>query len=240
MDADTLSKLANLPENLQLVLGCGYLAYLISYVGIRHSHKPVDAIFLTITFGIIAGLTLSLIPGFAFGAKLSLVLAASVAAGVFWRTIGRQLVRSAFRIIGYSSADDTGSAWDHIQEETKAKPLQLTVETIDGWQYFCTDTRKLKGLPFNPYVLGANGDVVMYADYTQSPTAEAASFKEDMLDPEHGANVTYLPASQVRRVMIRYCPPTSSKVGVVKKVVSGVVTALSKLRHRARVRGLGD
>lgn len=234
MDADVFSKLANLPENLQIVIGCGYLAYLISYVGIRHSHKPVDAVFLTITFGIVAGLTLSRIQDYSFSSKLSLAFVASVSSGVLWRTIGRKLVRGAFRRIGYSSADDTGSAWDHIQEETKAQPIQLTVETADGWQYFCTDTTKLKGLPFNPYVLGANGDVVMYADHTQGPTDKEASPKEDLFDPVFGANATYLPASQIRRVMIRYSP-TSSKAGVVKRAARAVVVACSKLRRRETV-----
>lgn len=235
MDADTLNKLANLPENLQLVLGCGYLAYLISYVGIRHNHKPVDAVFLTITFGLVAGLALSLVPEFPFARRLGIAFGASVVIAIAWRMIGRQLVRGTFRALGYSSADDTSSAWEHIQEETKAKPTQLTVETADGWQYFCTDTTKLKGLPFNPYVLGTNGDVLMYADHTQGPSADQASTKEDMRDPYFGTNVTYLPASQVRRVMIRYVTPISWRVTVVKWVAKVAAVAWSKLRRRATV-----
>lgn len=232
MNPDTLNTVASLPWNLQIVLGSGYLAYLLAYFGLRHQHKPVDAIFLTISFGAVATLVVWALPGVIFPARLTLAFLASIATAILWRVWGRDALRNILRKTGYSWADDTNSAWEHLQECTDAHPIQLTVETSDGWHYFCTDTTKLKAFPFNPYILGTSGDVLMYADYTQGPTDDEPKYKADLIDPHHGANVTYLPASQVRRVMIRYNQITSSKAGVVAKVAMAVAKVWSKLRHR--------
>lgn len=206
MDADVLSKLAKLPWDIQIVLGSGYLAYLLAYVGIRQNHKPVDAVFLTVAFGLVAVLSLWLTPLLILPARMGIAVGTSLFAAVIWRKVGRSALRAVFRSTGYSWADETISAMDHLQENNRSHPRQLCVETTDGFTYFCTNTEPVGALPFGPYILGCTGDVLMYADHSQVPGGDPAPV-EGWNDEEWGANITYIPANQVRRIAIRFASP---------------------------------
>lgn len=234
MDADVISKLAKLPWDFQTVIGSGYLAYLLAYVGIRHNHKPVDAVFLTVAFGLVAMISLWLTPMLVFPARVAIALAASLLAGVIWRKLGRTALRALLRTTRYSWADETISAMDHLQENDRHHPRQICVETIDGYTYFCTNTDSVGDLPFGPYVLGNTGDVLMYANESQAPGAEQLPV-DGMIDTEWGANITYIPANQVRRIAIRFAPPPPSRTTSSAEVAGWTARArgvVARMLHR--------
>lgn len=239
MDPDTISKLANLPWNLQIVLGSGYLSYMLAYYGLRHGHKTMDAVSITIVFGLIALVALTSVPSVIWPVRIAIAVSASLVSAIAWRSFGRTALRELLRFLHYSWADDTNSAWEHLLEYNASEPMQLTVETNDGWQFFCTDTSKLKGLALTPFVLGTSGDVLMYADHTQSPESEEASPKLDTFNDQYGSNITYLPASQIKRVVVRYLP-ISSKAEAGNSVVKAARSALSKLRRRRQSELAGE
>ncbi len=234
MDAETISKLAKLPWDIQIVLGSGYLAYLLAYVGIRQHHKPVDAVFLTIAFGLVALASLWVTPLLILPARLGVALAASLLAAVLWRKIGRQAVRAMLRSAGYSWADDTSSAMDHLQENSTHHPRQICVETADGHTFICSDTAPVGGLPFGPYIIGCSGDVLMYADHSHAAGDDPKPV-EGMNDAEWGANITYIPANQVRRIAIRFAPPvakSTTSAGAAAGWKARVRGAVARMLHR--------
>lgn len=231
MNAETLQKLAGLPWGLQIVLGCGYVAYLLAYVGIRHHHKPVDAVFLTIAFGLPALLALSFTQKNSVAVQIVSAMIAAAMPAIIWRALGRHVLRWIFRKLRYSYADDTLSAWDHLNEDNRHFPTQLTVETADGFQHHCTNASLCRDLPFGPFVLGTNGDVLMYVDQSEGPTASERDVKQGVIDNVHGHYITYFPASQIRRIGIRYAPATSLVAEAARWVVKVVRMALSMLRR---------
>lgn len=244
MDTDLISKLIKLPWDLQIMLGSGYLAYLLAYVGIRHNHKSNDAIFITLAFGMVAALSISMSASMSLAARMGTAVASCLIAAIIWRKLGRGLLRRLLRFSGHSWADDTASAWDHIQENDRHHPCQLAVETADGHTFFCTDTAKVEDLPHGPYVLGTAGDVLMYADKSQAPDASDPSDVDGFRDKEWGANVTYIPANQVRRIAIRYTPQPAKAVTSAGEAVgwkARVRASVARmLRHLAKAVEPGD
>ena len=98
LDASSLSDIAALPWQLQFVLASGYCAYLLAFVGIRHTHKAADTVFGTLAFGLIAFATLALMPRsvhwLAAGAS---AFGISLAAAALWRKLIRDWLREKLR-----------------------------------------------------------------------------------------------------------------------------------------------
>ncbi|WP_292959678.1 hypothetical protein [Novosphingobium sp. UBA1939] len=232
MDADILSKLANLPWSLQTVLGSGYVAYLLAYVGIRQHHKPVDTVFLTLAFGMIAALSIWLTPALPPAARMLNAFVATLAAGVLWRTTGRNVFRWIFRHTGYSWSDDTLSSLEHLAEYTRSKPRQLSVETDDGMFLYSTNLARFEHAAFGPYILGGNGDMLMYVDARETPDGVRTEHHWVMND-DWGDLVTWIPAHRIRSIGVRIPRPTSAAAAEAgwKAKVSGWV-GLNR-RHRA-------
>jgi hypothetical protein len=203
VDSQLLQDLTALPWHLQLVLGAGYCAYLIAYVGLRRNHRPMDTLFAAMSFGLIAATLLYLARGTAILPQAAIAFGGTIAAGVIWRAFLRDGVRALLRSVSYSWADESASAWDCLQENSRFRPTQLTVETDDGWCFHCSDAARVKDLPFGPFVLGTSGDVLMYADRSEPPGAEACDVP-GAFDGAWGNQVTYLPKERVRRVAIRF------------------------------------
>lgn len=203
MDPDLLQKASTLPWELQLVLGSGYCAYVVAYVGLRRSHRATDTVFASLAFGLIAGAVLYATSDLHWATRAALAFGSTVAAGVVWRTLLRLRLRRVMRAIGYSYADDTESAWECLLEETAGRPTQLAVEIDDGWCFYCSDTSKVQRLPFGPFTLGTNGDVLMYADRSSKPGGEAEDVPAVFTD-DWGNTVTYLPQDRIRRIAIRF------------------------------------
>lgn len=204
MNADLLKKVSDLPWQIQVVLASGYCAYLIAYRGLRHSHKPADTVFSTLAFGLVAWAFLLLTEPLVTAAQIGLTLAGSLATGMCWRKLVRSPLHRLLRDLGYSWSDDTRSAWEKMLQE-HFTPTQLTVELKDGRYLYCTDTSRVGKLPFGPYVLGAEGDLIMYVDMSERP-GSAPESHEPFGDAEWGNLLTYIPKDEVRKISIRNLP----------------------------------
>lgn len=202
MDPKTLTDLSALPWTTQLVLASGYCGYLVAYVGIRYNHKAADTIFSSLAFGLVALLCLAIPFPVVTWAKGIAAFMSSIAMGVLWRAWLREAIRELANKLHYSWADGTQSAWDRVQENSKYPPSQLAVETQDGWTFYCTDAHKVMDLPFGPFILGTNGDVLMYVDKSEAPGKEPADV-EGVFD-EWGSQITYLPKDRIARIAIRF------------------------------------
>lgn len=200
MDAELIRKLADLPWQLQLVASSGYCAYLLAYRGIRQNHKAADVLFLGLAFGLIAWAILSISSSLIVSAQITFVFLGTLTGAVLWRKFFRGWIEIIFRKTSYSWSDDSQSAWERMLQE-QFTPTQITVELKNGRYLYCTDTSIVGNLPFGPYVLGADGDVIMYVDQSEVPGEPSETHIP--IDATWGNLLTYIPKDEIRKIAIR-------------------------------------
>lgn len=196
-------KLLNLPWEIQLALGSGYVAYMLAYVGIREHHKPIDTIFRTIAFGLFATAILKVISS-NFGLyRIIGAIAAAFTAGILWRFFISDLIQWCIRKSNLSWSDETPNAWSRItQHNRKIRYSQLKVQLDDDSWLFCENTRLFAEAPFGPCTLGPTGDIALYVTHKAAPGKDFVAV--DMVrDPFHGDEITYVPANRVRTISAR-------------------------------------
>ena len=202
MAGDDVKELIDLSWQLQLALGSGYLAYLISYAGVRDHHTAADAVFRAIAFGLIANILLAWDP-FSQPGNIACAFLATIFAGALWRwRIGRW-ARYVLRWSNISWADDIPTAWLSITAlSTDARPTQIAVELLDGRILLCEDTRPFADAPHGPYTLGLDGSAAIYVTAEMRPNGEWIE-KQDARHETEGDLITYIPAPQIKRVDFR-------------------------------------
>lgn len=194
---------------VQTALASGYAAYIIAYRGIRSHHSAQDAAFSVLIFSLITSGALWLLRDSSPVAGVVLAFASSIVAAALWRSIGQPFFTWTLRRLKVTWADDTPSAWARLQENRSIRVSQIAVWLNDGSRLICEDASLFTGLPYAPYVLGTNGDVLLYVTHIR-PTSGADGQKSETkpqpttLDATRGARVTYVPGSQITRVTIRH------------------------------------
>ena len=188
---------------VQVALGSGYLAYLIAYAGIRQHHSATDVVFRALAFGLVASAVIvwtTFIPL----VQLPLAVFLTIATGALWRWKGMSLSMELIRKSDVAWSDDIPTAWLSISAmRTDTKISQIAVELENGRILFCRDTRNFADAPFGPCVLGLGGDVALYV--TDELRIDGQWHEPDRVrDPHDGANLTYIPASEIKRVELRF------------------------------------
>jgi hypothetical protein len=76
------------------------------------------------------------------------------------------------------------------------------VEVEDGTIFQCVNTKPFEDGPFKSITIGVNGDVALYVTHI----ARGGQSKEidDVIVPYWGREITYIPASKIKRVAIRH------------------------------------
>jgi hypothetical protein len=205
-----LDKALALPIAVQIALGSGYLAYMIAYAGLREKHTATDAIFRAVAFGLVATAVLTSFDPARLPTKICAVLL-TVLAGAGWRWIGMELTRKVLRRTDISWTDDIPTAWLSITAvKTDARISQIAVDLDDGRTVVCEDTRRFVGAPHGPCVFGLSGDLGIYVTAEMRANGEWFSH-EHVLHDTQGANMTYLPASKIKRVELRFWTNANGK-----------------------------
>lgn len=190
---------------IQLAIGSGYMAYCISYTGIRTHHKTEDVIFKTIAFGLVTTLVLYIItvrtdlPSVAAAFVSAL---ATLIAGLLWRRNGSDALFQILKWLNVTQSDDQPSTWASLLANPNFDTTQLAVELEDGTWLRCDDTSKFAGSPHGPAALGLSGDVALYLTHEDRPGKRSKLLKS-VSDPIWGDRLTYIPASQIRQVTMR-------------------------------------
>lgn len=196
-------KMLSLPWQVQVALGSGYAAYMLAYIGIRDHHKATDITFKSIAFGLVA--VVMLVATQSWNPIWSIIDAfiASLIAGFIWRKFGMGWTKELLHAADASWADDTPSAWATITVCNSTHPVsQISVEVEDGTIFQCANTKLFEGGPFKSLTIGVNGDIAMYVTHI----AKGGKSKEidDVIVPYWGREITYIPASKIKRVAIRH------------------------------------
>lgn len=192
----------NLPWITLVTLACGYIGYYIANVGKRDHHKQIDVAFSSLVFGFLSISVYQLAFEHCGSAPLATVSAlfTVILTGAFWGRWGVDYLRRALRITKVSLADDVPQAWQAIF--TNRAATELSVETKDGTVYLSQGLESFKKLPNGPCVLGASGDILIYATDIKHPGGNWEE-QDDLKHNDWGAVITYIPANEVKRVRFR-------------------------------------
>ena len=196
----------NLPLAVQFVLASGYLAYCVGFMGARQHHRPVDLVFLSLAFSLVASSVLVLIE---FWWPISLqisVFAAflvTVTAGGLWRKWGDQYSSWFMRKTKVTWSDNSRSVLERVFADTTHHPSQITVEKDDGEVLHCENTKKFRNAPFGPFILGLDESVLMYVTKKKNP-GEDWEPVDNVYAKDWGWELTYIPRHKIREMNVRF------------------------------------
>lgn len=201
---DDVAGLLAAPFEIQLALASGYVAYTVGFSEARRRHGAVDALMLTLAFGLIAvaahRLAAPLAPPLA--AALA-AFCATVAAGAAWQAQGRRLWRRAARWSGLSIEDGAPDVFGTVFQDARFPVTQVTVRLRSGRILHSDGLRGLFDAPFGPCVLGPDGSLGLYV--TEITGADGVVTPWDPLDGD--PQITLIPAAEVLEIDVRHYKP---------------------------------
>lgn len=201
MDYTTLA-FATLPLSIQLGMGVGFLSYVTAYAGRRRGHNAIDAVLLSMVFGLPALLPMASATG---ATLINAACGTSLAFGMalLWRGKLQSVWHQAARNMGLHAEDGMAHGWDAIASFPKLATGQVSVHTADGRILYLNDRRLFSGSPFKGLYLGSDGSIIMAVEEERMPDGTEQT-RQDIVDPDWGTRMTYIPSDQIRRVNIRF------------------------------------
>lgn len=202
--------LKQLPVEIQVALASGYAAYVVAYTGLRDRHRPVEIVFISLVFSLVASFAFWLFAPYGPVISYAAGLVGSIACGVIWRKLGRPTVAFLLRQGDVTWTDDAPSALATLSENNKFRVTQVAVLLDDGTWLSCRNAAVFENAPFGAFLLGPNGDVAIHLTHEQSPGGEERELAT-VYDPHYGYRITWLPASRIRRITMRHKPSRLSR-----------------------------
>jgi len=197
-------KLLNLPWEVQLALASGYAAYMLAYVGIREHHKAIDVTFRTLAFGLCATAVLALVPAYVGWPRAVAAVLVALMGGALWRFFLAEAMQRIVRKVNLSWSDDTPSAWARVtQHNSRHFVTQVSVHLDDDSWLFCDAAGAFGDAPFGPCIFGTNGDIALYVTHSAASGEGVEAVTNTVRDPYHGDELTWVPASRIRKVSVR-------------------------------------
>lgn len=195
--------LMNLPWQMQVALASGYAAYMLSSTGIRQHHSAIETTLSSLLFGLIATVVLKVFGGSNPIAAGGAAFFASCAFALIWRKYLSSGIYRVLRAANLTWSDDKPSVWATIMSNSKNPVSQISVLVDDGTWLRCHQTTCFADLPFGPCQLGATGDVALFVTHVVRPGGKEEAI-EDISNDGYGHQITYVPASRICRVAIRF------------------------------------
>jgi hypothetical protein len=198
-------EILKLPVQIQIALASGYAAYMVSTYGARGHHSATDTAFRTLAYGLVASGLMALLPpgeNLVIGGGTAFVV--TVLVGLLWRARLCKLWDAFMRRTEVTFSDDSPSAWASLSGSTDHYVSQVSVTVDDHTTLICEDISRFANAPFGPCVLGANGDVALYV--TAVKRNGSSKTQGSVRDPHYGDRITWIPATEVRRLTLRHLP----------------------------------
>ncbi len=184
---------------------------MFAYAGLKGRHSAIDTAFITLVFSLIATVILYLMIPFGLPLAITAAVAGGCLSGLIWRKWGRRAYRWAMRKLDVSWANDDPSALDTLSGDTTNYLTAIAVQLDDGRWLRCDDTERFGDAPHGPALIGPAGDVAFYL--THEDAADGTSKElQTVRSPDYGDLITYVPASRIRMLNLRYKSSCSSKV----------------------------
>lgn len=200
-----------LPWEIQAALASGYVAYMIAYAVLRGRHSTIDTAFITLVFSLIATVILSLM--MTFGPPLAIVttVVGCCVSGLIWRKWGRGTYRWSMRKLDISWANDDPSTLDTLCGDSTNYLTAIAIQLDNGQWLRCDNTEKFRDAPHGPALIGPAGDVALYLTHEEEADGTQKEL-ETVSSHDYGDLLTYVPASRIRILNLRYKSSCSSKV----------------------------
>ncbi len=197
--------LLDLPFEVLAVLAAGYLSYRLAYTGKSGAHTPVDVVFLTFVFSLLAKLfaiaLVWLIPNIPLVLSYTTALCITVIGAAVWRRCSGQ-IDWLLRRMGISTFDRHGTAWASFLAEERKRVTSLVVQKKNGETVMSEPLADFDEALFGPCIFGEDGSIAMYiTDFRRSKDEDWE--KTDPRDADWGAAVTIIPASEIAWVRVR-------------------------------------
>lgn len=204
------SELFNLPLEVQIALGGGYLGYRVAYSGLQRGHSPTDATMLSLAFGLVGVAVFRLagvLPGaWAIALGIPAAVLATAAAGAAWRAKGRALAADLLQKARVHQDDGLYAAWDTLIQERGLSVTQARVITRDGRDLHCASVGRYRDGPGKGLILGCDGGIVMVVEEEEATDGEIdldGPARTAIVDPDWGTRLTYIPADMIARAELR-------------------------------------
>lgn len=210
---DNVTALLSLPLQTLSVLTAGYLSYRLAYTGKELTHKATDVIFLVFVFAFIAQITGSLTA--AFLQKLDLAettseavsslagIAFALSSSAFWRKWGESKVAKGLKGANISHSDRSETAWQAVILKEHVKPSSLIVRKTDGSMVMSERLSDFDHLPFGCCIQGQDGSIALYITHKWSVGGTEWEERDPRPHGDFGAEVTYIPASEIAEISLR-------------------------------------
>jgi hypothetical protein len=195
--------LLNLPWQIQVSLGSGYAAYLLSYRGIRFGHRTIDTTFITLAFGLVATGTMAFMRNQNPIVAGAAAFIATCVLALFWRRFFRDMLGALLRKLNITWANDDPSALATLSGNSRHPISQIAVELDDGTWMRCDHADKYKDTPFGPLTLGPEGDIALYLTHEEKLGQEPKEL-QTVRHPDWGDLITYIPAARIRQITFRH------------------------------------
>lgn len=133
-----------------------------------------------------------------------------------WRKLGKQWANNVFQKQGVLNEDGTPNVWVGLTQCTHSGPTQIKVLLKDGSALICNDVQSFSNAPFPRYYTDNDGNIGLYVTTIKKPDGSTKDMPT-VRDEDWGDRLTYVPACEISRVMIRFKKkirrPQSSSAG---------------------------
>ena len=146
-----------------------------------------------------------------FEGKVNLLFAimfaflSTISTSVLWRKYIQRRFSEFLRKRRISWDDGVKNPWQSMQQDTRFNVTQLTVRLKSGRVLHCESVGNFNIAPHGPCMFGEDGSVGIYV--TQITYADGSEHPWNPHD-ENGFQMTFVPASEIQEVDIRFIHPT--------------------------------
>lgn len=205
-----LKDLLELQLHTLAVLAAGYLGYRIASLGRDAAHGPVDVLFQSLVFGLVARTIVGLLATDANKSEIwviAVALAAAILGAGLWRKWLSRAYQATMRGLGLSFSDRHKTVWltmlaenDHLKG-----PTELMVRLKDQTMLRSAPLHQFAKAPHGPCILGDDGSIGMYVTAVKLAGDDefdhTPPFYEEAKD--WGYAMRFIPASEIAWVEVR-------------------------------------
>lgn len=202
---DVLS-LLDLPTTTLIALAGGYIGYRLWATGKDVTHTGMDVAFGSLVFAMVCRLAAetAAAQGVALIFQAATGVLVTALTAMMWRKWGEKYLFKALRRLRVSISDRHRTAWDPLRVDPDLHPTQIIVRRKDGTQLMCERMSRFDRVPTGACCFGADGSVMLYVTDVLEPGADDWEAMEPVGPDDWGNLMTYVPASEIAQLMVRY------------------------------------
>ena len=199
----------DIPLSVYIAFISGYLAYKVAYSGISESHKVFDIMLISIIFSSVATLTIFIFNELAAlqnifsldSLKLISACTFTILTGLFWRKFGMSNWQKLLSLLNIYQEHRSYSAWKVITEQ-KREYTQAEVTLRNGSVLSLLDRSILENVLYEGLYFDDEGGMFLVVQEEILPDG-TIDLKQGVFDKNWGTTFTYIPASEITRVLFR-------------------------------------